>query len=136
MSQLPVIDDCSNCGVCCYHMGYPAYMLPRPIATAEQIKSDPKLQDMLNAGWTEQELLDGHPGEPHWHQLPKSLKDEWLTFVAGYSKPKPGELDGQCFWQDTETGFCKHHEYRPQVCRDFEAGCQECRQWRRQYNID
>ena len=115
-------------------MGYPAFMLPRAKATAEEIDQAPHLQQLLANGWTRQELLDGHPGESHWHNLPEPLKNEWKEFVAGYKKTE--ELDGKCFWLDPETNLCKHHEFRPNVCRDFEAGSSECRQWRRHFSID
>ena len=130
-TELNVIEDCNGCGVCCLHMGYPAYMLPREPVAADQIAVDPELQQLLKAGWTEAELLKGHPGEKYWHQLPGKLKEEWQAFVDSYRRE--GELDGPCFWFDQETRLCKHHQVRPQVCRDFEAGSVECRQWRKVY---
>lgn len=133
IGQLPLIHDCSNCGVCCYHMGYPAFMLPRESATDEQIDRDPELQRLLAVGWTRDELKVGHPGESHWHNLPSDLKKEWQAYVATYDRP--GELDGKCFWLDLETNLCKHHQHRPQVCRDFEAGSKECHHWRRHFNV-
>lgn len=31
-----------------------------------------------------------------------------------------------CLWLDPFTRKCKHHEHRPQVCRDFEVGNVHC----------
>ena len=132
--KLPIIENCNDCGVCCFHMGYPAFMLPREKFTMKQIAQHPECQQLLNNGWTQQELLDGHPGESHWHRLPENLKTEWQEFVAKYKSP--GHLDKKCFWLDPESNLCKHHEYRPQVCRDFEIGCSECRSWRKHFGLD
>ena len=48
-----------------------------------------------------------------------------------------GLLRGQepqetCLWFDLQTRLCKHHEYRPQVCRDYEIGGRECLRERRE----
>lgn len=130
--KLHVIHDCEGCGVCCLHMGYPAFLLPREPFDKEQIKNDPKCQELLDRGWTEQELMDGSSGESYWHTLPAELKEDWIAFTDSYERP--GELDGPCFWFDKETRQCKNHEYRPRVCRDFEVGSELCHQWRREYS--
>ena len=130
--KLPVVVDCEGCGVCCLHMGYPAFMLPRSAFSSEQIQNDPQCQKLLEIGWTEAELLAGNEGESYWRDLPKDLKEEWLTFTGSYQKP--GELDGPCFWFDQTTRQCKNHQYRPSVCRDFEIGSKLCHQWRREYS--
>lgn len=131
INKLPVVDNCDGCGVCCLHMGYPAFMLPREKATASQIESEPEFQQLLAAGWTHDELLHGHIGEVHWHSLPPDLKTEWLEFVQQYTREN--ELDGPCNWLDRATRKCKHHEFRPNVCRDLEIGSRLCRQWRTHY---
>ena len=128
-----MIDDCNGCGVCCLHMGYPAYMLPREPFTAEQIESDPKCREMLKRGWTREELLEGFEGESFWQNMPDDLRTEWIEFVDKYEAPN--ELDSACFWFDMETRQCKNHEYRPRVCRDFEIGSSECKECRQHYKI-
>ena len=35
-----------------------------------------------------------------------------------------------CGWFDMETRQCRHYEYRPQVCRDFDAGSTYCQNLR------
>ena len=106
-------------------------MLPQPPATPDQIENDSTLRALIETGWTQDELLRGHDGEAHWHRLPSQLREEWLQFVENYQRD--GALDGPCFWLDLETRKCKHHEYRPQVCRDFETGSDACREWRNEY---
>ena len=103
--NLPTIDDCNGCGVCCFHMGYPSYV------TGSETQ----------------------PAEPHWVSLPEDLRVELEEYVATYQPPKDGELDGVCFWLDPKTRLCKHHEYRPNVCRDFPVGGSGCRGWRDHY---
>ena len=106
-------------------------MLPRKKVTEEQIDSDPELQQLLRAGWTRQELLNGHDGEKYWHDLSQTLKSQWRAFVDDYRRDN--ELDGPCFWFDQKTRKCKHHDFRPKVCRDFEIGSKLCHQWRIHY---
>ena len=106
MPERPDIVDCEGCGACCLHMGFPAYL-------TEESPSGP---------------------EPAWKNLPDDLRAEILESMEGY-KPRITGLDGPCTWFDPETKSCRHHEHRPQVCRDFQIGSPECRDWRRVYNI-
>ena len=100
--MLPTITDCEGCCACCLHMGYPAFVHDSP----------------------------GQADEAHWTSLPRALKKELLDYIAEYEAPGPGQLDGACFWLDQETRRCKHHQHRPQVCRDFRIGGQDCLGWR------
>jgi Fe-S-cluster containining protein len=135
-TPLPIV-QCDGCGVCCFHMGYPAFVLPRdPVsesALAEmEIESGQPFSDSARA-----DLLAGRDGESHWHQLPEDLKQQWRQHVAQYRPPEYGDtldtFDGPCSWLDLETRMCKHHQYRPNVCRDFETGNPQCLQWRDVY---
>ncbi len=126
-----MVDRCDGCGVCCLHMGYPAFMLPREEIGEDRIDQDPDCQALLQAGWTRQELQDGYEGESHWHRLPADLKQQWIDYVRKYRSN--GDLDGPCFWLDPVTRKCRHHEFRPRVCRDFEIGSPACLQWRSHY---
>jgi len=135
-NALPVV-ECSGCGVCCFHMGYPAFITPQqPLSPAEVDRLEVESAEKFTAA-RRQHLLDGHPGESHWHQLPDDLKKDWLAHVAQYQRPDYGDtldtFDGPCTWLDLETRLCKNHLYRPNVCRDFETGNPECLQWRDVY---
>ncbi len=103
-SQL-TIADCGGCGVCCMHMGYPAF---------------------LNGSETQAD-------EEYSTSLPIDLKTELLHFIAAYQPPPVGDLDGPCVWFDMQSRGCKHHAHRPRVCRDFAIGSQGCLDWRQAY---
>lgn len=105
MKSLPTVVDCQGCGLCCLHMGYPAY-----------IQGD-----------------GSRPAESNWLALPEPLKRDLLSYIGQYQPPAAGELDGPCCWLDEETRLCKHHQYRPDVCRKFDVGGKDCLDWRRFY---
>lgn len=135
-SSLPIV-QCDGCGVCCFHMGYPAFITPQPPLSAAEVN---QLEVEAARPFTARrraELLAGRAGESHWHRLPEDLKQAWLANVAQYQRPPYGDtldtFDGPCTWLDLETRMCKHHQYRPNVCRDFETGNAECLQWRAVY---
>ena len=131
---LPIVADCEGCGVCCLHMGYPTFIRPTEPLTADEIDADPNLRRQASNDRRRQQLLAGHPGEPYWERVPEKLKKELDDFIEGYSVVE-GALDGPCIWLDLETRRCKHHRYRPRVCRDFEVGGRGCRDWR-EYHDD
>lgn len=137
MSNVPTANaaepDCRGCGVCCFHMGYPAFVRPSGPLTWEEIEADPRLREFAKDARTRQQLLDGNPGEVFWHRLPEHLRAELESFVANYSV-RDRELAPPCFWLDMNTRRCKHHEHRPRVCRDFEIGSRGCREWRSHYH--
>ena len=138
MTKLPVVvdetpQDCSGCGVCCFHMGYPAFNLPVKPLSNEEIESDEHLRRIAQDARTRKQLLAGSPGEKYWQTLPDDLRNELESFVQTYEPPPDGELDPPCYWLDRETRLCKHHEHRPRVCRNFEIGGPGCLDWRTFY---
>ena len=137
-NSLPMIADCNGCGVCCFHMGYPAFILPRQPMTQQQIDADPELVAKIKkAPRLNDELLAGNPGESYWHDLPDDLRSQWQAYVDQYALPTygddPSTFDGPCIWFDMETRQCQNHEHRPRICRDFETGSSECLSWREYY---
>lgn len=136
MKPLPQV-SCTNCGVCCFHMGYPAFVMPRDPMSQKEIDELEAQSNRPLSLRRKEELLAGNPGESHWHRLPHDLKSELLTYIENYQKPQYGEsletFDGPCVWLDMETRMCKNHTYRPNVCRDFETGNPECLTWRETY---
>ncbi|QDT12755.1 hypothetical protein K239x_47670 [Planctomycetes bacterium K23_9] len=76
----------------------------------------------------------GEATEEHWLTMPAKLKSELLEFMASYDEPSDGELDDVCCWYDASLQRCKHHQHRPNVCRDFEIGSQDCLGWRKVYS--
>ena len=116
-TALPVANDCFGCGVCCLHMGYPAFMLTQKTAAAGIGNVD-----------VQENLTD----DQYWNRMPTQLREELESVMANYSKGD-SVLDGPCVWLDQNTMQCRHHEYRPRVCRDFKIGSRGCRQWREHY---
>ncbi len=118
--------DCRGCGVCCFHMGYPAFNLSNDhlekLAAGIQLSSEEASQ----LGPAAKADLE------RWVRMPENLRKGLLEEIRSY-QPVDGELDPVCSWLDPTTRLCKHHEHRPQVCRDFDIGCQQCVAWRRVY---
>jgi Fe-S-cluster containining protein len=107
--------DCKGCGACCRHVGHPMFWW-----------------DV----WGE-----GRPEEKYWTRLPKHLKREveahWEKRLADYEaglRDTTDDYGEPCFWLLPD-GTCKHHEYRPEVCRDFEVGGEDCLRFRREQGI-
>jgi Fe-S-cluster containining protein len=99
--NLPVL-NCDDCGACCQYMGaVPTAMLDRD-------------------GFTP---IPGCKPLPEWLKAELRADWEWVN-RTGRSDFEP------CIWFDQETRRCKHYEYRPEVCRDFEVGEEACLRWR------
>ena len=41
-----------------------------------------------------------------------------------------------CLWFDAGSGRCRHYEYRPRACDEFELGGRDCRDARRRAGVD
>ena len=122
-SELPVI-KCDGCGVCCFHMGFPAFNLPHDVLTGQSGFVDP--------GSGPARVAD----KQRWENLPEDLRQQLINANKEYVPPEKQGLDGPCIWLDQNTRLCKHHEHRPQVCRDFEIGCKQCLDWRQTYRSE
>lgn len=107
-TSLPVIQpplSCEGCGLCCLGIGSPIVLYAsRPGLGAS------------------------HPFRPA--ELPPELIEEIDEHFAGLLRGQ--EPQEQCLWFDPQTRRCKHYEYRPQVCRDYELGGRACLTLRRQ----
>ena len=138
-TELPQVADCNGCGVCCLHMGYPPFIRPAEPKSPEEIDSDERLvAEIAEDPLRRQELLEGRDGEKWWYRLPDDLRIELDQFIASYQHRNYGEtvatFDGPCCWFNMETRQCRHHQHRPNVCRDFETGSPQCHEWRRYYS--
>ena len=101
MFELEVLNEsndvsCDGCGACCLHMSHPMYY-------------SKGCDDNGNF------ILDYPEGMPE--ELKRSLDD------GGYSITDP---DTPCIWLDLATRQCRHYEWRPPVCREFELGGDDC----------
>ncbi len=62
-----------------------------------------------------------------FQQLPEELAQEIDEAIdAGLS-----DLGNSCLWFDQATKTCKHYEHRPEVCREFGVGSEDCMRRRR-----
>jgi Fe-S-cluster containining protein len=105
--SLPVL-NCDNCGACCQYMGaVPTSLLAR-------------------VGFIP---IDGCKPLPEWLETELRADLEWV-------KRTKRSDDEPCIWFDHETGRCKHYEFRPVCCRDFELGGEDCLRIRAEYDIE
>lgn len=66
--------------------------------------------------------------------LPEKLKSEMMAWQKDkHIKEASGDA---CVWYDADTRLCKHHEHRPEICKDFVVGDMFCLNYRRIYQID
>ena len=100
--QLPqIVVTCDGCGACCMGMGVPPFDEHgvNPVAVAED----------------DQDI--------EYQALPAYLKAEvdaaWERGTASFAG-KP------CIWLDLDTQRCKHYEFRPVVCAEFDPGNDIC----------
>jgi Fe-S-cluster containining protein len=80
-------------------------------------------------------------GDPAWDRLNRERPDlvagiEFDRRMRSASGENKKETKYLCLWLDRETGRCRHHEYRPDTCRDFEPGSEECGDARSRYGLD
>lgn len=109
--DLTVIDNCDGCCSCCMEQGSP----PGYAAV------------LLNP--------DAWPIDTGDHarvaELPLSAKNDLDQYLLGLDRRSHPE--GPCCWLDTKSRRCRYYEHRPQICREFEVGSFECREWRLSY---
>jgi Fe-S-cluster containining protein len=109
MMELPVItncDNCDNCGVCCHGQA------GLPITYYTVLEPD--------------------------YPLPIALRQEIEDTLANWTANGDwqGPQDGDpCVWYDQQTKRCIHHEFRPDICRDFEVGGEDCLRIRQETGI-
>ena len=61
-------------------------------------------------------------------RLPAAYREALEAVLSG---PCGGDDGCPCIWLDRETGKCRHHELRPDICREFEIGGEDCLRIRR-----
>ncbi len=108
-SELPIIDSCDGCGVCCLVVTHPPFY-----SVFEEY------------------------GEEAWERLKRERRDLLLEIVVDHRarRASGSPLVGTpCLWYDQETRRCKHYEYRPLACREFEVGGEDCHDARRRAGI-
>jgi Fe-S-cluster containining protein len=112
--NLPVLNpvlNCDDCGACCRYMG------AVPINLLDRSK-------------------EGYGGPmPGNKPLPEWLEAELWAVHESIVRGGPSMNDQPCIWYDTETRRCRHYEFRPEVCSEFEVGGEDCLRIRAEYKI-
>jgi Fe-S-cluster containining protein len=107
--RLPVIESCEGCGACCHVVTRPPFY----------------------------RVFDTH-GEDAWERLKADRPDILAEFLADYQSRRAAggpHFGTPCIWLDAVTQRCRHYEYRPRACREFEVGATDCRDVRRRAGI-
>ena len=114
MTDLPII-NCDGCGACCKEQLSPPMYLYWIARGAHKTKKYDYLTDadVVRLRTMPPEVLDG-------------LVDYHAKVAAGETRD-----DKTCIW--LQDGKCRHYDWRPQICRDFELGCAGCLRWRIKY---
>lgn len=112
--NLPIVNDCDNCGACCFEQGSPPGYLVI----------------MSGSAWAPVDVR-------RFAKVPAEAKAEIEAYrkalIAGTVE---GNGDGPCCWLDRSTNRCRWYEHRPSICRELEPGSDGCHTWRAEYNID
>lgn len=104
------------CGACCEHMGTPpgyAAGFPlkgTPLSWFSASEDGRRLRDMPEE--IRAELRD------YYHAMQRGEVEDRTRDVEGVLVP--------CLWLDPVAKVCKHHQWRPSVCREFEFGGEDC----------
>lgn len=108
MSDMP--KNCDNCGACCTHMatppGHAAYFPPKGLRIPKWAQ-----------GVGDAKYIAAMP-QKVWDETRRLFDEAWATNRSALEVP--------CFWYDEKTRRCKHWEYRPSVCRNFQIGEPAC----------
>ena len=96
-----VPSDCTDCGACCRQNGSPVLLYNSRLGGSGDLP---------------------HPYRPV--NLPAELVAEIDTHFLGLHRGQ--EPPGPCLWYDATTHGCRHYQWRPQICRDFEVGSPSC----------
>ena len=123
MIPLPTVDQnvsCDDCGgSCCRKVGSPpGWLFDITAAAKEQAAGMPR------CSWTRSE----------WGaSLPEELFDEMLIYVTTDGRRYDRGLP--CLWLDEATGRCRHYDLRPDVCKEFDVGGEDCIESRRREGV-
>jgi uncharacterized protein len=98
-------ESCAGCGFCCEGIGSPVLIYASRPGLPRQ-----------------------HPFRPH--ELPQHLIDEIDSHFSGLTRGQ--EPQSRCLWFDDVLRTCRHYEFRPPLCREYERGGHACLNRRRE----
>lgn len=92
-------ESCDDCGLCCEGIGSPVLLYV-----------------------TRDDESENHPFRPP--DLPAELQREIDEAFAGLHRGE--EPQERCLWFDPVTRRCRHYDWRPRFCVEYELGGREC----------
>ena len=102
---------CEGCGVCCMHVSVPPY--------------------------NEQEKEWLKKNEPAVYGDLMAVRRSQYRFSQAFGDALHFSDERiPCGWFDLVTGQCRHHEHKPEVCRDFEVGGGGCLDFRKRAGLE
>jgi uncharacterized protein len=113
------IVSCDGCSACCMQIGNPSpYGLFFLATTAEWLR------------YVRKTFPDD---AARWDTLPEEL---WQELRIYYTTRGNQDDEGQpCIWLDQANRRCGCYDHRPNVCRKFEVGCNDCLAHRQGWEI-
>lgn len=122
MTSLPVV-TCTDCGACCRHVGSPpGYALFFPAA---------------QEGWpavVQEALWETEDGR-RLRAMPEALRAGLRAYYERCELTGDWRDGRPCCWYDEATRQCRNYFWRPEICRAFEVGSQECLEFRKECGI-
>ena len=103
--SLAVIESCDDCGACC------------------QVVTEPPFYRVFD-----------DIGEDAWERLKADRPEIMAALLADQRARRAAggpDFGTPCLWFEAATGRCRHYEYRPLACREFEVGGLDCHDARR-----
>lgn len=116
-SRFPLPLSCTDppCGACCTHVGSP-----------------PSFYGIANHPEAPAWVWDTEDGV-RWRAMPDEVR---RTLEDYYKGREDGTVSDRvknklpCLWFDPATKGCGHYEWRPEICREFEVGGEDCQRLR------
>ena len=103
--------NCDDCGACCMEVGAPP-------GYTWLMESSPESR----SGWPDKDDIE------RAKHLPADARKAILE-ADREDDARP------CCWLDVENRRCRFYEHRPQICRDYELGSEDCLRYREVYEI-
>jgi Fe-S-cluster containining protein len=108
-SRLPIIGSCDGCGACCLVVTRPPfYFVFDDFGEAALERLERERPDLVA-------------------ELDADDDARRASGAPAYGTP--------CLWYDAPTRRCRHYDYRPLACHQFEVGDDDCRDARRRAGI-
>jgi len=102
-TDFPFPESCDHCGACCQSLPAPPYKVV--------VTPDGRLEPSARGVPADVERLLAAPAE--------ALEIREARLLSGQNH-------GPCCWLDPATRACRFYEFRPEICRVFERGSEDC----------